>query len=206
MGAKTGVSLFDAIAPAYGLFYGYQRRGYARIVEKAKAELEFLPGASVLDVGCGTGALCAVLAGRGFLVTGVDPARKMLDVAEKKRQNKGVRFVCADVTSGLPFEDKSFDIAIASYVAHGLRPEERKLLYAEMGRVAKRKVIIYDYNQKRSLLTSLVEWLEQGDYFRFIRVAENEMKNCVSQMRECFSDVRVVQVGPRAAWYIGTPK
>jgi ubiquinone/menaquinone biosynthesis C-methylase UbiE len=206
MGVKSAVSLFDAIAPVYGLFYGWQRRGYARIAEKAGEELNFPPGAKVLDVGCGTGALCAVLAGRGFSVTGVDPAEKMLAVARRKHPNKGVRFVCADVTSGLPFAGKSFDLAIASYVAHGLSPDARRQLYTEMSRLARKKVIIHDYNQNRSVLTSFVEWLEQGDYFHFIRVAEDEMKNSVSQMRECFSDVRVVQVGPRAAWYIATPR
>jgi ubiquinone/menaquinone biosynthesis C-methylase UbiE len=204
--AKNNASLFNTIAPVYGLFYQYQRKGFEKVAKSAKDELGLPAGTTILDVGCGTGVLCSVLHEMGYTVTGVDSAEIMLKVARKNPQNAEITFSSGDALAHLPFEDKSFDIAIASYVAHGLRPEERKLLYAEMGRVAKRKVIIYDYNQKRSFLTSLVEWLEQGDYFRFIRVAENEMKNCVSQMRECFSDVRVVQVGPRAAWYIGTPK
>jgi ubiquinone/menaquinone biosynthesis C-methylase UbiE len=204
--AKNNASLFNTIAPVYGLFYQYQRKGFEKVAKSAKDELGLPAGTTILDVGCGTGVLCSVLHEMGYTVTGVDSAEIMLKVARKNPQNAEITFSSGDALAHLPFEDKSFDIAIASYVAHGLRPEERKLLYAEMGRVAKRKVIIYDYNQKRSFLTSLVEWLEQGDYFRFIRVAENEMKNCVSQMRECFSDVRVVQVGPRAAWYIATPR
>ena len=176
------------------------------MVENAKDELGLPHATSVLDVGCGTGALCSVLHERGFAVTGVDPAKRMLAVASKKPQNAGVTFVLGDASRRLPFEDKAFDISIASYVAHGLHPKERKLLYAEMSRVTKQKVIIYDYNQNRAPLTSLVEWLERGDYFRFIKVAETEMKDCVSQMQECFSDVRVLQVDRRAAWYIATPK
>jgi hypothetical protein len=31
------------------------------------------------------------------------------------------------------------------------------------------------------------------------------MKDCVSQMRACFSEVRQVGVGAKAAWYICTP-
>jgi NifB/MoaA-like Fe-S oxidoreductase len=51
-----------------------------------------------------------------------------------------------------------------------------------------------------------VEWLERGDYFRFIKNAEKEMKDCSQEMEECFSEVKVVNVGERAAWYICKPK
>ena len=206
MAKKIGVSLFNAIAPVYGLFYGYQHRSFKKIVKAAQSELGLPADTTILDVGCGTGALCSVLHDIGYAVTGVDPAEKMLEVARKKPKNAGVAFVRANAMQPLPFADKSFDISIASYVAHGLQAKERKLLYFEMGRVTKNKVIIYDYNQNRSFLTSLVEWLERGDYFHFIKVAETEMKDCMSQMQECFSDVRVIQVAPRAAWYIATPK
>jgi len=66
-------------------------------------------------------------------------------------------------------------------------------------------VIIYDYNQKRSLMTSFVEWLEQGDYFQFIKNPKIEMEDCVSEMSKCFSEVRVIEVDKRANWYICTP-
>ncbi|MDZ4132628.1 MAG: hypothetical protein U1E11_05770, partial [Dethiobacteria bacterium] len=80
-----------------------------------------------------------------------------------------------------------------------------KLMYAEMSRVTKHFVIIYDYNDKRSPLTTFIEWLEGGDYFHFIRNAEPEMKDCISEMKSCFSDVKVVAVDTRAAWYICKP-
>lgn len=104
-----------------------------------------------------------------------------------------------------PFDDQAFDISIASYVAHGMGENERKIMYAEMSRVTKHKVIIYDYNQNRALLTTVIEWLEGGDYLGFIRNAESEMKNCVSEGRKCFSEVKVIEVGDRASWYICTP-
>jgi hypothetical protein len=55
------------------------------------------------------------------------------------------------------------------------------------------------------LLTTIIEWLERGDYFQFIKEAEHEMKNCVFEMKECFSEVKVVDVDYKAAWYICTP-
>ena len=138
-------------------------------------------------------------------MTGIDPAGKMLEVAKAKQENKDISFMQADVLVGLPFEDNSFDIAIASYVAHGLKVEERKRMYAEMSRVARHYVVIYDYNENRSLFTTFVEWLEGGDYFHFIKNAEPEMKDCVSELKSCFTDVRVVDVDTRAAWYICMP-
>lgn len=46
--------------------------------------LEELGARTVIDVGCGTGALAVRLARRGLEVTGIDPARASLDVAHDK--------------------------------------------------------------------------------------------------------------------------
>ncbi len=202
MGEKKSNLLFNLIAPIYDLFYNYQKRRYEKIVEKVKNEVEVASFDSVIDVGCGTGAMCSVLKDKGMDVTGIDPAIKMLDLARKKPENKGVKFLQANVLEGLPFDDQSFDVAISSYVAHGLESEERKRMYAEMSRVAREYVIIYDYNNEKSILTSIVEWLEGGDYFHFIDHAESELKECLVEMKACFSEVRTIQVDVRANWYI----
>lgn len=197
--------LFNTIAPVYGLFFRRQKRKFSEVIDTVKLELDLASFKTILDVGCGTGALCSVLHQKGLEVTGIEPATKMLEIAKRKTKGQNIHLIQANVLEGLPFEDNSFDIAIASYVAHGLPPEERKRLYKEMGRVTREHVVIYDYNQKRSALTSLVEWMEGGDYFRFIRSAEKEMKGCVTELKSCFSEVRVVNVDTRAAWYICTP-
>jgi len=196
---RDSVILFNSISQIYGLFYKIQKKRFKDVIEIVKKELDIKEFKTILDVGCGTGALCSVLNDKGLNVTGVDPAEKMLNIAREKPENKDISFARANILEGLPFEDKFFDAAIASYVAHGMGQEERKLMYAEMSRVAKYKVIIYDYNEKRSLPTTIIEWLEGGDYFNFI-------KNAESEMRECFSDVKTVYVGVRATWYICTPK
>ncbi|HKM08343.1 MAG: class I SAM-dependent methyltransferase [Sphaerochaeta sp.] len=197
--------LFNTIAPIYGLFFNRQKRKFMEVIQRVKPELNLPTFRTILDVGCGTGALCSVLHQKGLEVTGIEPALKMLDIARRKTRGQDIRLLQANVLEGLPFENKAFDISIASYVAHGLLPEERKRLYKEMGRVSSKYVIIYDYNQTRSKLTSLVEWMEGGDYFRFIKSAEKEMKGCVSELRSCFSEVRVIHADVRAAWYVCTP-
>jgi ubiquinone/menaquinone biosynthesis C-methylase UbiE len=119
-------------------------------------------------------------------------------------ENKGVSFIHANAIEALPFSDKYFDVSIASYVAHGMGQDERKRLYAEMSRVTKYKVVIYDYNEKRTLLTTIIEWLEGGGYFHFIKNAESEMRECFIDSCACFSAVQVFDVDSHAAWYICT--
>jgi len=51
------------------------------------------------------------------------------------------------------------------------------------------------YYGKRGLLTTIIEWLERGDYFNFIKVAKDELDSV-------FLDVEVIDVDTRAAWYI----
>lgn len=206
MRKQNGNFLFNTIAPVYGLFYQKQKQRYREIVRHAARELNLIGNESILDVGCGTGALCSVLHEAGFSVTGVDPAQNMLAVAKRQPENENIRFLQANALEQLPFADKSFDLSIASYVAHGLQKRERMKLYAEMRRITKEKVILFDYNQNRSLTTSLVEWLERGDYFRFIKNPKGEMESCVSEMEKCFSEVRVIDVDKRAAWYVCTPR
>lgn len=191
-------SVFDFIAPVYGLFYNSQKKHYQEMLEALKPELDLSRYKKVLDVGCGTGALCAVLHQRGHDVTGIDPARKMLDVAVRKPENMEIRFMEGDVLKGLPFDANSFDVSIASYVAHGLKEEDRSVMYREVSRVSRHLVIFYDYNENRSIFTDFVEWMEGGDYFNFIRRAEVEM-------RESFKAVRLIEATPRGRWYICTP-
>ncbi|MFI6347731.1 class I SAM-dependent methyltransferase [Streptomyces sp. NPDC050560] len=52
-----------------------------------------------LDIGCGTGVLALLLAGRGVEVVGVDPAAASLDVARAKPGADGVRWLHGDATA-----------------------------------------------------------------------------------------------------------
>jgi len=53
----------------------------------------------VLDVGCGTGVFALLLAGRGFAVTGVEPALASLEVARGKPGADRVRWIHGDATA-----------------------------------------------------------------------------------------------------------
>lgn len=198
MGKSSSEIMFNMIAPVYGLFYNWQKKRFAQVIEAAKETLDLTCYETILDVGCGTGALCSVLEENELAVTGIDPAEKMLRIAMRKAGMKPIRFMRGNVLEKLPFEDKSYDVSIASYVAHGMGPRERKAMFAEMSRVTRHKIIIYDYNQTRGILTNIIEGLEGGDYFSFI-------KNAEAEMRLNFARVVVLNVTRQAAWYICTP-
>ena len=191
-------SLFDIIAPFYGLFYNIQKYNFRNVLNDTEYITKLAESKNILDVGCGTGALCSILKERGLDVTGVDPSQKMLDIAIDKTNNKSIKFIKADIIRGLPMDDKSFDVSVSSFVAHGLKERERKIMYSEMQRVTRKTVIIYDYNQNRTAVTNLIEWLEGGDYFNFIKIVQEEMNSN-------FKNVKIVNVGNKAALYICEP-
>jgi SAM-dependent methyltransferase len=198
-GVKAGgAGVFHWIAPVYGLFFNYQRRYFNAVLNRVQNHLDLSVYKKIVDVGCGTGALCSVLYQRGFIVTGVDSARKMLITATGKKENKSIGFLHADVLKGLPFEEKCFDVSVASFVAHGLKADERKNLYAEMSRITKHLIIIHDFNCNRSFLIDIIERLEGGDYFNFIKNAEDEIK-------ELFFDIQAIEASPKTVCYICRP-
>ncbi|MFO7969538.1 MAG: class I SAM-dependent methyltransferase [Candidatus Izemoplasmatales bacterium] len=192
---KLSTFIFNTIAPIYGLFFNSQVKNYKKIITKQKTDFNLLAFNEILDVGCGTGALMTALTELGMEVTGIEIAKNMLKVAKKKVKAKEIKCIEGDVLNTLPFKDKEFPITIAAFVAHGLKPKEREVMYEEMKRVSKKYVIFHDYNKKRNILTDIIEFLERGDYFYFIKHAKSEME-------KHFSHVRVLNVDKRACWYI----
>ena len=67
----------------------------------------------VLDVGCGTGEICLLLAEMGHQVTGIDLSEKMLALARSKAKSSRLkaRFEPGDAEA-LVFNDESFDAVI----------------------------------------------------------------------------------------------
>ena len=191
---KDKFSLFNLIAPVYGWFFSYQVSNYQRVTSE-NAALFADCGCQILDIGCGTGALACTLSGQGHQVTGIDGSERMIAQARRLNQNNDARFLVGDAMALPQLSPARFDIVVASYVLHGLQKDQRQALYAAMKGLAIKRVIIMDYNNRRSLLTSLIEWLEHGDYFNFIRLAESEM-------RQNFPNVQVIQTGKLAAWYV----
>jgi SAM-dependent methyltransferase len=183
--------LFDRIAFAYKWFFSRQVEHYTRIILQHLEIFGEPSGSTVLDVGCGTGAFTRAFERVGFIVTGVDMAPKMVEAGRKRNLDCRIH----DVTTGLPYPAGSFDFVTAAYMAHGLDPSLRTLFYSEAKRLARKKVILHDYPQNKSFLTSLVERLEGGGYFSFVSEGLDEMSRV-------FPEIRVIPVTEKSAWYV----
>ena len=96
------------------------------------------PGARVLDVGCGPGAITRGLAERvapGGEVVGIDRAAAFVEAARAAHESvAGLRFEEADAAA-LPFDDGTFDVAFAHAVLQHV--ESPEAVVAELRRVVR---------------------------------------------------------------------
>jgi SAM-dependent methyltransferase len=138
-------ALYDHVAHDYDqVFREHVAEHYLR--KRTATVRRLLPfGGTVLDVGCGTGALAGWIQRAGYDVVGVDASTGMLAEALEN----GVGAVYAAYSSALPFEDGVFDLSLSVATMHHLETPERVAdTIAEMGRVVRPGgyVLIWDHN------------------------------------------------------------
>jgi ubiquinone/menaquinone biosynthesis C-methylase UbiE len=98
------------------------------------------PGDRVLDLGCGTGVLAALLAGKGAQVTAVDISPPMLSAAARRLREEGLadRVVLRELGAAEldpAFADASFDAVVSTLVFSELGEEEIEYTLAECCRI-----------------------------------------------------------------------
>ncbi len=94
-------------------------------------------GLTVLDAGCGEGYLSHMLAQRGAIVTGIDIAPNMIDLARVKDSDGKITYQIADLCQPLPDYQQHFDLVASFFVLND----------------------VYDY---RGFLTTLAKALKIG--------------------------------------------
>jgi ubiquinone/menaquinone biosynthesis C-methylase UbiE len=126
-------SRYDDVAEAYDRFQ--EKNGHSSLAKDLTIALNMAHGASLLDVGCGSGAAtvaaCEAVGAGGFVV-GVDPSLAMLGRAAVR----GARHLVVGITPGLPFRDRSFDGVTANLVLSHVEAFDTAL--RDMVRVLKR--------------------------------------------------------------------
>lgn len=118
-------------------------------------------GASVLDVGCGTGTLALMAKnqlGAQGKVYGIDAAPEMIEVARHKAtdQNRAVDFR-QGVIESLPFEDATFDVVLSTLMFHHLPDDLKQRGLAEIYRVLKPggRLLIVDMRRPTNIISHI---------------------------------------------------
>ena len=117
---------FDSLAVDYDTRFGVSPTGRLfrfRLAERLASQV--VPGAHILDIGCGTGEDAMWLAGQGYEVHGIDASPKMIEAARAKARARGSRatFECRTAES-LAGEAAKFGAVISNYGALNCVPLE----------------------------------------------------------------------------------
>jgi ubiquinone/menaquinone biosynthesis C-methylase UbiE len=120
------------------------------------------PGATVVDVGCGTGTLAIALAASGAEVIGVDGDPEVLALARAKPGAQAVRWR-EGVATALALPGASADRVVMSLLLHHLEPASRRTALAEALRVLRPhgRLHVADWGRPRDPLMRAAAWALQ---------------------------------------------
>lgn len=183
-------ALYDDVADHYDAVFPFHIANH--YLAKRVAVVQALTNRGrLLDVGCGTGALGAALAGAGYEVFGIDLSAHMLAEAGQR----GLAGAYAASATALPFQDGCFDLALCVAALHHLATPERVAgTIAEMARVVRPggHVLLWDHNPLNPY------WL-----FLMKRVPQDSGAERLVPMREILADVAAAALSPVAVHRLG---
>lgn len=154
-------------------------------VSKELANSINLKGASVLDLGCGLGGPCRMLADEyNCQVTGIDLSTEYIRTAKELSKlvnlDSKTTFIQGDATK-LPFDDNTFDVVWTQHVQMNI-PEKEKF-YSEISRVLKvgGHFLYYDILRKEDGEVNYpMPWASTSDYSFLFK--EEEMGSFLKQL------------------------
>ena len=118
-----------------------------------KTIVKSIEGNSILDLGCGSGALLSYIP-KNYMYTGLDLNKKFLSFAQKKGRGQ---FFCRDILGDL--SNFKADTVILSDILHHVTPNQQMLLDNALG-CAQKKIIISDcYEKEESFFKRISEYI-----------------------------------------------
>jgi ubiquinone/menaquinone biosynthesis C-methylase UbiE len=177
MSEVAGAATFQTAAESYDRHIGrYGPRLAGELIAAAGVE----SGMSVLDVGCGPGALTRALAALGAHVSAVDPSRPF---AEACRARVPSASVVVSAAESLPFEDGKFDAALAQLVVNFMTDAAAGV--REMARVTRPGGVVacavWDYANEMTILTRFWETAIALDPAAVSRSEGQRMQYCTPE-------------------------
>lgn len=140
------------------------------------AQLPGLPGANILDLGCGTGLELQWLFQKNptAAVTGIDLTKGMLGALRKKYPDKALNLICGSYFE-VPFGEDVFDASVSVESLHHFTVEEKLPLYTKLCKALKPEgyFILTDY----FALSDEEESFHRGELLRLkmeLGIADNE--------------------------------
>ncbi len=124
-------------------YYRYKRKKFLQLLHTVDFQ-----GKSVLEIGCGPGGnLLEVWKRQPAKLAGADISSNMVDIARENLPSE-VNIHKVDGKT-LPFEDETFDLVFtATVLQHNTDEEMLKRVVAELARVSKNKVILFERIEK----------------------------------------------------------
>ena len=97
---------------------------------------KMVPGKRVLDIGCGVGDWCSLVAQYGAqTVDGFDIQEEMVELAKQATSHLDMVHIQVGDVTNMPYDDASFDVAISLFVTCNLSPEAFEKHFQELHRV-----------------------------------------------------------------------
>ena len=180
----------------------YPFAGYKEVLNGIFRTVMEKPGASVLDIGFGTGTLTAKLYEHGCEVYGQDFSARMIELASQKMP--GARLYRGDFTEGLagPLRNRRYDFITATYSLHHLTDPQKVVFLKDLA-------AHLDENGK--ILVGDVAFGTRADLERCAREAGDEWDDeeyyfVAEELKKEFPDLRfekvsfcagIITLGPR---------
>jgi ubiquinone/menaquinone biosynthesis C-methylase UbiE len=190
---------YDVLTPLYDWLIAITMREQAfkqRLVEQA----HLVPGARVLDLGCGTGTLALMLAAAEprALVVGLDADPRILGIARAKPVPAGATVTWAlGSASAPPFAPASFDRITSTLMLHHLTLAEKEAALAAVRTLLRPggELHVADFGRPHTTYT----WLAAA-VFRYFDGAERTEANLAGRLPALMTAAGFADVAETDHW------